>query len=166
MTNRNAAWVLAGGLAACAGAGSLVPGEARVADVLRTLGEPAASFREADGASRLAFPRGPAGFETIMVEVDAAGVVRRVGNVLDESHFAAVVPGLDKDQVLRLLGPPQPHWTVYFKARDELAWEWRYCDAWNAAARFAVLFDATTEKVRSTVSVRENCNIGDCLCAR
>lgn len=153
-------------LAACAGTVGLVPDEAKIDDVYRTLGEPAASYRDPDGGSHLAYPQGPAGFQTIMVHIAADGGVRSVENVLNESHFAAIAPGMDQERVLRRLGPPQPHWTVYFKARDELAWEWRYCDAWNAAARFSVLFDATAGTVRSTVSVRENCNLGDCLCAR
>jgi hypothetical protein len=52
--------------------------------------------------------------------------------------------------VLRLLGPSQPQWTEYFKARDELVWEWRFCDSWNQVALFDVLFDATTGIVRTT----------------
>lgn len=48
-------------------------------------------------------------------------------------------------EVLQLIGPPQPDWTAYFKARDELVWEWRYCDSWREAA-LDVLFDGTTKK--------------------
>lgn len=59
-----------------------------------------------------------------------------------------------------------PAWTVYFKARDELVWEWRYCDAWNRLARFDVLFDATKEVVRSTLSIREECGRDSCWCQR
>ena len=52
--------------------------------------------------------------------------------------------------------PPVPHWTVYFEARDELVWEWRYCDDWGEPARFNVLFDGTSRRVRSTLSLTES----------
>lgn len=164
MKNRCWTLLLATAVAACSGVGSLVSDESRIEDVRRVMGEPALIFRDTDGSTHLAYPRGPAGFQTLMVHIDPAGKLRHIENTLDMDHFAAIVPGMDKEQVLRLLGPPQPHWTVYFKARDELAWEWRYCDDWGATARFDVLFDATKETVRSTLSVREKCHSGDCLC--
>ena len=34
-------------------------------------------------------------------------------------------------------------------------WEWRYCDDWAEPARFSVLFDATSGKVRTTISLTE-----------
>ena len=150
-------------IAACAG--SLVPGDARLEDVERRMGTAALRWQEADGSLQLAYPQGPMGFATHMIHLAPDGRLLRIENVLDSEHFAQIVPGMDQDQVLRVLGPPQPHWTVYFAARDELAWEWRYCDAWNAAARFDVLFDATRGTVRSTLSLRENCLQGDCSCA-
>lgn len=151
--------------ASCAGIASLRPGEAGRDDVQRLLGEPAMRWQEADGSSHLAYPRGPTGVHTYMVRLDPTGRLQGIENVLDAEHFAAIQPGMSKEQVLRRLGPPQPHWTVYFEARDELAWEWRYCDSWNAAARFAVLFDGTRGTVRSTLSLRELCGTGNCLCA-
>jgi len=152
-------------LVACAGAPALRPGESGVDDVQRAMGAPALRWQDADGSTHLAYPHGPMGYTTLLVRLGADGKLRSIENVLDEEHFAAVKPGMDKEQVLRLLGPPQPSWTVYFKARDELAWEWRYCDAWNIAARFNVLFDATRGTVRSTLSVRESCGEIDCRCA-
>jgi hypothetical protein len=75
----------------------------------------------------------------------------RIENVLEMGHFARIRSGRsDQPEVLRLLGPPTPHWTAYFKARDELVWEWRFCDSWNQLAFFDVLFDATTGIVRTT----------------
>jgi hypothetical protein len=66
-------------------------------------------------------------------------------------HFARIEPGKsDKESVLRLIGPPVPQWTNYFKARDELVWEWQFCDSWNQLARFDVLFDASTGVVRTS----------------
>lgn len=160
-------------LAGCAGySGSgLKVGEADHADVMRVMGPPALQWAEPDGSRLLAYPRGPTGVHTYMVLIGPDGRLRRIENVMDPKAFARVRAGMSKDQVLRTLGPPDPSRTVYFKARDELAWDWRYCDDWNQLARFIVLFDGATEAVRSTMSLREeqtgNCGrqMGSCWCA-
>jgi len=140
-------------LSACAsysGRG-LNPGEAGLSDVLRVMGEPAMRWPDADGREQLAYPHGPEGMQTFMVFIGADGRLERIEGVLDTEHFARIRNGQsDKAEVLRLLGPSQTQWTAYFKARDELVWEWRFCDSWNEVAKFDVLFDATTGIVRST----------------
>ena len=120
------------------------------------MGAPAMRWREADGGERLAYPRGPAGFHTYMVETDKNGVFKRLENVLEPKHFARLREGMTQDEVLRVIGPPQAHWTVYFAARDELVWEWRYCDDFAEPARFNVLFDNTSGKLRTTMSRSES----------
>lgn len=144
-------------LGACAGyAGhGLVPGVADENAVRATMGEPAMRWPRDGGGAQLAYPRGPAGFHTWMVFIGADGRLERIENALESGHFARIVEGMTEDEVLRTLGPPQPQWTAYFPARDERVWEWRYCDSWNEAARFNVLFDGTTRKVRSTLSWTE-----------
>ena len=145
-------------LAGCAGYGGadLVAGVAREADVRQAMGVPAMPWTFPGGGRQLAYPRGPAGYETFMVHLDAAGRLERIENVLDMTHFARIQPDMTQAEVLQLLGPSQPQWTAYFKARDELVWEWRYCDSWREAARFDVLFDATKKTVRSTMSWTES----------
>ena len=145
-------------LAGCAGYGGadLVAGVAREADVRQAMGVPAMQWTLPGGGRQLAYPRGPAGYETFMVHLDAAGRLERIENVLDMTHFARIQPDMTQEEVLQLLGPSQPQWTAYFKARDELVWEWRYCDSWREAARFDVLFDATKKTVRSTMSWTES----------
>lgn len=145
-------------LPACAGysGAGLVPGQASADDVLRQMGPPVLQWTHADGVRQFAYPRGPMGVHTFMVFIAPDGRLQRIDNVLDEEHFARLVPGMTQEQVLRVLGPPQPAGTVYFKARDELAWEWRYCDTWAQLARFNVLFDGMRGGVRSTLSLRES----------
>ena len=145
-------------LAACAGysGADLKPGVVTEAEVLQTMGRPAMTWDLPGGGRQLAYPRGPAGFQTYMVFIDAAGRMERNINVMNMDTFAKVQAGMTQAQVLQLLGPSQPEWTAYFKARDELVWEWRYCDSWNSAARFDVLFDATTKIVRSTQTWTED----------
>lgn len=156
-------------LAACAGySGSgLIAGKAGGDDVIRVMGEPRMQWSEPDGTRRLAYPRGPMGVHSYMVLIGADGKLQRIENVMDPRVFRRIEAGMDKDQVLRVLGPAEPSWTVYFKARDELVWEWRYCDEWNKLARFDVLFDGTREVVRSTMTHREHCGPeDDCSCGR
>lgn len=126
-----------------------------VAEARRILGEPALRWSKPDGGEQLAFPQGPMGYRTWMMHTDADGRVLSMENVMSPAHFARIQPGMSQDEVLRILGPSYPGWTVYYKARDELVWEWRYCDVWAEPARFDVLFDGRSATVRSTASQPE-----------
>ena len=139
-------------LSACAGYGgsNLLAGTSTLSEVVASMGEPAMRWKEADGREQLAYPRGPEGTQTFMVSIGADGRLERIERVLDAEHFARIRPGTDQDSVLRLLGPSAPQLTAYFERRNELVWEWRFCDAWSQVALFDVLFDATTGIVRST----------------
>jgi hypothetical protein len=145
-------------LTACAGysGANLKPGVGTEAEVLQAMGVSAMTWELSGGGRQLAYPRGPAGFQTYMAFIDKAGKLERIENVMTMASFAKVQAGMTQAQVLQLLGPSQPQWTAYFKARDELVWEWRYCDSWNEAARFDVLFDGTTKIVRSTQTWTES----------
>lgn len=159
-------------LCACAaysGSG-LKPGFAQLDDVLRVMGQPAMRWQEPDGSLQLAYPRGPMGFHSYMARIGSDGKLQSIENVMDAQAFARIRAGMTKGEVLRILGPSEPSWTDYFRARDELVWEWRYCDAWNEAARFDVLFDGSKGTVRSTMSLTESqrglCSKGACWCSR
>ena len=134
----------------------LKPGVSTQNDVIQLMGEPAMRWPEADGGQTLVYPRGPAGLNTYMVTIAGDGTMARREAVLNEKHFALIREGMSEEQVLRTLGPPVPQWTVYFERRDELVWEWRYCDDWNEPARFDVLFDNSAGLIRSTQSYAES----------
>ncbi|MBS1142328.1 MAG: hypothetical protein H6R13_3781 [Proteobacteria bacterium] len=158
MIGRASAWVLAIGLlAGCAGydGAGKVPVDARLADVERTMGVPALRWQGPDGGETLVYPFGAMGYHTFFVRGDASGRFLSRENVLTMKHFARIQAGMTQEQVIRTIGPPVPAWTVYFKARDELVWEWRYCDDWNEPARFNVLFDGSSLRVRSTLASTE-----------
>jgi len=144
-------------LSACAsysGSG-LKPGESSLEQVQALMGPPALRWQDPDGSIQLAYPRGPAGFHTYMVRLGPDGRLKSIENVLDMQTFAAIRAGLSKDEVLRLIGPPIQSRTTYYKARDELAWEWRFRDTHVDPARFVVLFDASAGTVRSSMILRE-----------
>ena len=142
----------------------LTPGKASVDDVIATMGEPAMRWQNPDGSMQLAYPRGPAGFNTFMVLVGQDQKLQRIEGVLNPTYFSLIQRGMTKDQVLRILGPSEPSWTAYFKRRDELVWEWRYCSMWIEASRFDVLFDGSTGTVRSTSERPEDCGEAKCPC--
>lgn len=160
--------VLLCGCAAYGGYG-LKPGKDGVDEVVRVMGQPALRWQEPDGSLQLAYPRGPMGFHTYMAHFGADGRLLRIENVMDEQAFARIQPGMTQAQVLRILGPSVADWSAYFKARDELVWEWRHCNVWNDAARFNVLFDNSKGTVRSTMSQTEvQMGLCDrkCVCGR
>lgn len=144
-------------LAGCVGSGMPVRGngELRLAEVERQMGPPAMRWQTPGGGETLVYPRGPMGFQTYFVQGDAAGHFLQREGVLDMLHFSRIQAGMTPEEVMRVIGPPVVEWTVYFKARDELVWEWRYCDDWSEPARFNVLFDGTTQRVRSTQAATE-----------
>lgn len=155
-------------LAACAsyGGSGLKPGEARLEDVQSLMGPPAMRWQEADGSIQLAYPRGPLGYHTFMVKLGPDGRLQSIVNVLEEDGFAQIHAGLSKEQVLRVLGPPDYSHTVYFKARDELVWDWRFCSVFGTPSRFQVLFDGTSGAVRTAMSQVEMRNRGAGGCGR
>jgi hypothetical protein len=164
--------LLMSALAGCASysGNSLKPGVAQLDNVVQVMGTPAMRWQNADGSQQLAYPRGPQGTQTFMAHIGPDGVLQCIEPVLDHRHFKRIQPGDSETQVLRTIGPPQPSWSVFYKARNELAWEWRYCDATSQLARFNVLFDASTHTVRNTMSLTEDqlglCGSnGGCWCA-
>jgi hypothetical protein len=154
------------------GGRDLVPESATEDDVFRVMGTPSLRWNLPDGMEQLAYPRGPMGGHTFMVYLNAGKKLVRIQNVLVPPMFESVRKDMDMEAVLRTLGPPVPAWTVYFERRDELVWEWRYCDDWSQYARFNVLFDGTSGRVRSTMSLTEDqigaCggHKGSCWCSR
>jgi hypothetical protein len=142
----------------------LKPGIATRADVERALGQPAQRWADPDGTAQWAYVTGPEGYRSYMVRLNRDGTLQSLDVVTREASFSRITPGMNQDQVLRTLGPPQPSWTALFPARKELVWEWRYCDAWGFAARFDVMMDADSGVVRSTYNYREICGRADCFC--
>ncbi len=143
--------LLASLTSSCASYGGygLKPGMSNLDEVVRRMGQPAMRWQNPDGSTQLAYPRG-SGLHTYMVFIAPDGKLQRIENVLDERVFARIRAGMTKEEVLRTLGPPG--WTTYYSRRDELEWEWRFCNDWNQAQRFDVLFDNTKGVTRSTMS--------------
>jgi hypothetical protein len=149
-------------LSGCAilGGPVLTPGVTTQEEIFGYRGPPAHFVEETGGIKRFFWPTGPMGTSTIMARFDDKKRLLSYEEVLNMEHFAAIQAGMSMEEVLREIGPPYSGWTTYFKARDELVWEWKYCNSWNNTARFHVLFDGSTKKVRSTLSLTEQQVLG------
>jgi hypothetical protein len=125
-------------LAACAGyAPSALPEGSSEADVKQAMGEPTGRYALAGGGQRLEYARGPYGRHTYMVDLDALGRLIKWEQVLDVHHFAAVMPGLTRDEVLRTIGRPGERMGMM---RDGQIWSWRYAN--NDCLWYQAQFDA------------------------
>ena len=148
-----AAMLLVAGCASYGGSG-LKPGASSADEVRRTMGEPVKICQLAEGMQNWIYPRGPEGEHTFNVHVDRDGVFRSIENVLEERGFARVSRGTStKDDVLCMFGPPLIEF--YFKARNELVWDYRFKDAWGYTSMFHVLFNDAGIVTR-TLQIRED----------
>jgi outer membrane protein assembly factor BamE (lipoprotein component of BamABCDE complex) len=120
---------------------AVAPGEAR-ADVVRGMGPPTATYTLADGRERLEYSRMPFGRRTFMIDLDGAGRVVRWEQVLDETHFQKIVPGMQRADVLRLIGPPSTT-GQYHLPRPGITWFYRY-ESIPKCQWFEVAFDAAS----------------------
>src|SRR5580765_5986649 len=80
----------------------LEEGVSTEADVRKRFGEPAAVYEDAKGEITLEYPRQPAD----MISIGPNGKMSSFRQVLTQTTFIQVTPGLDKHQVRRLLGRP------------------------------------------------------------
>lgn len=105
---------------------------------------PPETRRQIEGGTRLEFPRGPYGPQTWFVYLDAAGRAVRSEQVLNETNFGQIVPGMDQSQVREKLGRPGE---VEGLARDRgVVWSYRYD---NPFCRWFQVEITQDQKVRS-----------------
>lgn len=118
---------------------TLKPGVSSEAELRGVMGQPALEFQEGDGSRRLLYPRGPLGTQTYAAEVGSDGIVRAIRPVLKDDTFNAIRPGMTRDEILRLIGPPGE--TMAFSLSRQVAWDYRFVDTWGYLAVFSVAFD-------------------------
>lgn len=97
-----AAAVLVAGCASVS-PGDLKPG-ASADDIRAQMGTPRATYALPGGGQRLEFTGG--GARTYMVDIDASGRMVQSVQVLNETNFRNIVPGMTREQVLMTLGQP------------------------------------------------------------
>jgi hypothetical protein len=112
-------------LAGCAGygPGDLQPGSSE-ADVIARMGTPTDRAARADGGQRLDFARGPMGKHTWRVDLDPAGRVQRVSQLLTEANFESVHPGDSRATVIERIGRASEQRTGWRGVGE--VWSYRY----------------------------------------
>ncbi len=83
--------------------GELQVGQSTVADMKLKMGEPANVFREGD-KEVWEYPLGPEGVRTYMMTVNAQGTLEKIDQVLVETNFKRIQPGMTITEVRRVLG--------------------------------------------------------------
>ena len=136
--------------AGCANFSAISPGDSATTVEAR-VGPPGAVWKNADGSEVWEYPQGSYAVQTFMVALDSGRVVREVREVLNETSFSRIRPGMSREDVRRLIGKPREIW--YFPARDEETWTWRYYDI--TYRFFNVLFDRSEGTVRTTLRLDE-----------
>jgi|SRR5579864_1510630 len=137
-------------LGGCANFSAIAPGTPSQ-QVLSRVGKPDTVLKNPDGSQVWEYPQGPSGYQTYMITLAPDDSVRDVRQVLSARYFDEVRPGMSREDVRHILGRPKE--ILYFPARDEEAWTWRYMD--QQPMFFNVIFDRTSGTVRSSQRIQE-----------
>ena len=111
----------AGMLAGCVNPGSIMPNTA-ADDLVKKLGKPTDTRRNAQGGESWDYVNGPEGVTTWRYVIDNNRTVRSVEQLVTHERLYKVVPGETNEAgVIELLGRPG----MVTKYSHEVAWEWR-----------------------------------------
>lgn len=125
----------------------LEEGLATEADVRAQFGEPERVWSEEDGSRTLEYNRQPAGAKNYMITIGTDGKMSALRQVLAPHVFAQIQPGMDENQVRRMLGKPAKMMT--FQLKQETVWDWNYIDPPTRRMEFSVYFDMSGRVLRS-----------------
>lgn len=98
-------------------------GRTTQAEVRARLGAPDFIHRDADGGETWEYTRQPMGTRCYMIGFAGGPLVSRFEQVLNDANFAAVRPGMSRDDIRRRFGAPASRQT--FVNLGEEVWEWR-----------------------------------------
>lgn len=117
-------WISLLFLTACSGyAPPANVGDLTQAQLVAHMGQPD-TIRQTASGTRLEFPRGPMGHHTWFVDIDPAGKIVKIEQVLTELRFDQIVPGMAQDEVRQLLGRPSE---IQGLGRSRgVVWSYRY----------------------------------------
>lgn len=115
-------------------------------DVRDRFGQPNQIWDESDGSHTLEYTRQPAGAQNFMITIGKDGKMTRLRQVLAPEYFAQVAPGMDQQQVRKLLG--QPAKRMSYPLKNEAEWDWNWIDPPSTKMLFTVVFDAQGRVVR------------------
>lgn len=126
----------------------LTPGKSTGFQVRDVLGTPTGEWKEADGTMQWEFARGPQGVVTYMAVIGTDNVLKEFRQVLTQSNFAKIQPGMSKDEVRKIIGRPAE--SMPFPLKKEEVQSWRYEEGPNDQYFFNVHYGLDQGKVTST----------------
>ncbi len=122
-------------------------GEATQEEVITRMGQPTQIWPESDGGKTLEMSRQPEGTQTYHVKISPDGKYLGMRNVLVESMFEQVKPGMTPEQVRRLIGPPALK--QEFKLKKETAQSYRFAASAGKTEMFDVYYDLEGKVLRT-----------------
>jgi outer membrane protein assembly factor BamE (lipoprotein component of BamABCDE complex) len=123
-------------------------GESTEQDVRKLFGNPEA-VRDLPSGKGLVYPLGPEGPYTLLVAIGADGKYQGRENLLTRANFDRIYPGMKQVQVLALLGRPGS--TESYRAKQQVAWIWKFVEGGGSAKAFVTIFDASGSVVSTAV---------------
>ena len=114
------------------------------------MGQPEVVLEEENGERLLQYPQGPEGARTWLFKISPDGKLVDYKQLLSQENFAAIKPGMSRDDVRWLLGKPRT--VVQFRLKNEEVWDWRYLDTNPDQRLFNVHFDISSGRVTATSS--------------
>lgn len=125
-----------------------VPVGASMPEVEARLGRASDVVAAPGGDTVWQYPHGPAGQVTYMVAFGPDGRAKSLTQALTPANFAAIRPGMTRDEVRVALG--RPGGTVTYGNLGEEVWSYRYHVPVDTNRIFNVHLDAATGRVRYT----------------
>ena len=157
MKMRIAAGIFSGFLAAflpaCdeASFSKLTPGQSSMETVRQVMGPPTQEWTDPDGSQTWEYPRTPEGIVNYMVDISPDKKLRAIRQVLTDEYFGKVQPGMNRDQIRRLLGKPAHE--RYFQLKKEHVWDWKIKSESGSDTYFNVTFDENGSVTKSFTSI-------------
>ena len=128
----------------------LAKGISTEGEVRIVMGQPEVVLEEESGERLLQYPQGPEGARTWLFKIGPDGKLIDYKQLLTQENFAAVKPGMSRDDVRWLLGKPRT--VVRFPLKNEEVWDWRYLEVNPDQRLFNVHFDIGSGQVTATTS--------------
>ena len=127
----------------------LEEGVATEADVRQQFGDPVTITEKADGSKIMEYPRQPEGSTNYLITIGPDGKMSALRQLLTPANFAKVQPGMDKDEVRKMLGKPTKTHQFALKPDEEI-WDWRFIEA-GVPKVFSVTFGGEAKVTSSAV---------------
>lgn len=99
------------------------PGISTASKVQARMGKPGFEFQNDDGSVTWEYSRQPQGIVCYMITIGSDRIVQKMEQVLNDTNYGKVRPGMSRDEIRRLFGAPASK--IVFDNLGEDIWEWR-----------------------------------------